>query len=94
MDITITISDKVGEVIKEKAAEKDMGLADFVSDLVEEKVVEEFPDKDMADAPHPLLKMSGMFNSGKTDTSSRYKEILREAVKMPGGFGGENDLDS
>jgi predicted DNA binding CopG/RHH family protein len=89
MDITITISDKVGEVIKEKAAEKDMGLSDFVSDLVEEKVIEDFPDKNKIDDPHPLLKMAGMFSSGKTDTSIRYKEILLEAVKMPNGFGGE-----
>lgn len=89
MDITITISEKVGEFIKAKAAEKDMGLADFVSDLVEEKVTEEFPDKSNAHRPHPLLKMAGMFSSGKTDTSVKYKEILREDVKMPGGFGGE-----
>jgi hypothetical protein len=89
MEITVTISEKSGRIIKEKADEKDMGLADFASDLLEDKVKEKFPDREVPEGPHPLLKMAGMFSSGKTDTSVRYKEILLEDVKMPGGFGGD-----
>ena len=87
MDITVTISDEVAKVITQKAEEKDMGLASFAGDLLEEKVKEEFTSQDTA-ARDALLKMAGMFSSGKSDTSSRYKEILHESVKMPGGFGG------
>lgn len=89
MDITIRISDKAAKVIGDKADERDMGLAELAGDLLEEKVQEEFPDNSNSAGPHPLLRMAGMFSSGKTDTSVRYKEILREDVKMPGGFGGE-----
>lgn len=88
MEITVTISEKAGRVIQDKAMENDMGLADFAADLLEEKVKEEFPDREVIEGPHPLLKFAGMFSSGKSDTSSRYKEILLEDIKMPGGFGG------
>jgi len=73
--------------ITEKAEERDMGLADFAGDLLEEKVNEEFRTQGTG-TREALLKMAGMFSSGKTDTSERHSEILREAVKMPGGFGG------
>jgi|GEM_PF-4720289 len=89
MDITITVSDRIGAVIKERAAEKDMGLADLASDLLEEKVIEEFSDDSNFHEPHPLLKMAGIFSSGKTDTSVNYKKILHDEIKMPGGFGGK-----
>lgn len=88
MEITLKISEKIGRIIKEKAEESDMGLADFAGDLLENKVKEDFPDDEVTGEPHPLLKMAGMFSSGKTDTSKRYKEILLEDIKMPGGFGG------
>lgn len=88
MDITITVSERTGQIIKEKAKENDMVPADFASDLLEDKVKQEFPQREVLDEPHPLLKFAGMFSSGRTDTSSRYKEILMEEVKMPGGFGG------
>jgi len=87
MEITITISEETGKFIRMKAEERDMGLADLAGDLLEEKVKEEFTSQDTA-GRDALLRMAGMFSSGKTDTSSRYKEILRDAVKMPGGFGG------
>ena len=87
MDITVTISDEIAKVITEKAEEKDMGLAAFAGDLLEEKVKEEFVPQNTG-SRDALLRMAGMFSSGHTDTSVRYKEILREAIKMPGGFGG------
>ncbi len=96
MEITITVSDKVAKVIGEKADDKDMGLADLAGDLLEEKVKEEFPESVEPESvepeavvfPHPLLKFAGMFSSGQTDTSERHSEILKDAVKMPGGLGG------
>ena len=87
MDITVTVSDEIAKVITEKAEEKDMGLAAFAGDLLEEKVKEEFAPQNTG-SRDALLAMAGMFSSGHTDTSTRYKEILREAIKMPGGFGG------
>lgn len=91
MSITITLTEKAERLIRERASEQDMGLAEVASDLLEEKVREEFPDYDESDeqdSPHPLLKLAGMFSSGKTDTAERHSEILRDAIKMPGGFGG------
>lgn len=88
MEITVKISEKAGRLIKRKAEENDMGLADLAGDLLENKVLEEFPDRESSEGSHPLLKMAGMFRSGVTDTSTRYKEILLDEVKMPGGFGG------
>ncbi len=90
MDITVTISDEVAKIISQKAVERDMGLAAFAGDLLEEKVNEEFASQDTA-ARDALLKMAGIFSSGTTDTSIRFKEILRDAVKMPGGFGGGDE---
>jgi hypothetical protein len=87
MDITVTVSDEIGKVISQKAEERDMGLADLAGDLLEEKVKEDYRLEDTG-TRDALLAMAGMFSSGKTDTSARYKEILRDAVRMPGGFGG------
>lgn len=87
MEITVTISDEIAKVISDKAEEKDMGLAALAGDLLEEKVQEDFPSPNL-DGRNALLKMAGMFSSGKTDTADRHSEILRGGVKMPGGFGG------
>ena len=93
MSITITLTEKAERLIRKRANEQDMGLSEVASGLLEEKLREEFPDyedADTSDSPHPLLELAGMFASGKTDTAERHSEILREGVKMPGGFGGSD----
>jgi hypothetical protein len=88
MSITITLTEKAERLIRKRASEQDLGLAEVASDLLEKKVREEFPEYREALEPHPLLKLAGMFSSGKTDTAERHSEILRDSIKIPGGFGG------
>ncbi len=88
MDITITISEKIEQIIREKAEENGKPVSEFATDFFEEKIKEEFSERKADDAPHPLLKLAGMFSSGRTDTSRRYKEILMEEIDKRGGFGG------
>ena len=88
MDITITLSERTERIIRERANAEEKDVAVLASDLLEEKVIEETRYRPETAEPHPLLKFAGMFSSGVTDTSTRYKEILRHDIKMPGGFGG------
>ncbi len=88
MDITISVSEKTEQIIREKAEENGKAVSEFAASLFEEKIKEEFPDTEITDEPHPLLKFAGMFSSGKSDTSRRYKEILMEDIDKRGGFGG------
>ena len=88
MDITISVSEKTEQIIQEKAKENGKDIAEYAANLLEEKVKEDFPETETTDEPHPLLKFAGMFSSGKTDTSRRYKEILMEDIDKRGGFGG------
>ncbi|HQU91296.1 MAG TPA: hypothetical protein PLK77_03315 [Pyrinomonadaceae bacterium] len=88
MDITVTVSDEIAKVILRKAGEQDMGLAALASDLLEEKVKEEFSEHDVSRGRRNLWKMSGMFSSGATDTSERMHEILYgEDLDPAQGFG-------
>jgi hypothetical protein len=89
MEITLTISEEAAQIIEREAKENDKRLSEFAAELLEDKVKEKFPDHEVEDGPHPLFKMAGMFSSSKTDTSTRYKEILLDEIKMPGGFGGD-----
>ncbi len=93
MEITITVSEKTEYIITEKARESGKDVAEFARNLLEEKVSEEFPetlnDKESeVEYENPFEPFIGMFSSGKTDTSIRYKEILREEIDKRGGFGG------
>jgi hypothetical protein len=88
MEITRAISEKAAQIIEREVEENDKGLSEFAAELLEDKV-KKFPDHEVEDGPHPLFKMAGMFSSGKTDTSTRYKEIFLDEVKMPGWFGGD-----
>ncbi|MGI8640646.1 MAG: hypothetical protein ACR2MG_11970 [Pyrinomonadaceae bacterium] len=82
MDITISVSKRICEFAERNGKD----IVQFVEEILEEKE-REFP-KDIPDEPHPLLKFAGIFSSGKTDTSRRYKEILMEDIDKRGGFGG------
>lgn len=93
MEITITVSEKTAEIIQHKAEENGKDFAEFAKNLLEEKVSEEFPEilheeKSDEEYENPFTPFIGMFSSGKTDTSTRYKEILREEIDNRGGFGG------
>jgi len=92
MDIIISVSKKTEQIIREKAEENGKGVADFAGKLLEEKVKKDFPEKSEdeseQDYENPFTPFIGMFSSGKTDTSTRYKEILREEIDKRGGFGG------
>jgi hypothetical protein len=77
MDITITISDKASEVIRERAEENGKDIGQFVEEFVEKSFENENGDNGR-ERKHNLLEFAGMFRSGKTDTSERMKEILYE----------------
>jgi hypothetical protein len=93
MEITITVSEKTAGLIQHKAEENGKNIADFAGSLLEEKVMEDFPEV-MENKPedeeykNPFMPFIGMFSSGKTDTSTHYKEILHKEIDKRGGFGG------
>ncbi len=92
MEITISVSEKTAELIQHKAEENGTDVADFAGNLLEEKVREDFPEiieneSEDEEYENPFTPFIGMFSSGKTDTSIRYKEILREEIDKS-GFGG------
>jgi len=74
MDITITISEKAEQIIREKAEENGKDIADFVGEFIEESFTNGTGEK--RERKHNLLKFAGMFSSGKTDTSERMHELL------------------
>ena len=89
MSITISVSEKTEQIIREKAEEIGKDASDFAGHLLEEKVKEEFPEKKGEEKyENPFEPFIGMFASGITDTSTRYKKILREEIDNHGGFGG------
>ena len=44
MEITITVSEKIAELIQHKAEENGKNVSEFAANLLEEKVKEDFPD--------------------------------------------------
>ncbi len=89
MDITISVSQKTEQIIQEKAKENGKDVAEFAANLLEEKVNEDFPEAvEEEKYENPFAPFIGMFSSGKTDTSTRYKEILKKEIDKRGGFGG------
>lgn len=93
MDITITVSEKAEQIIRKKAEENGKDVNEFVGEFVEEVLEEKFPEAvenelNSEEYENPFTPFIGMFSSGNTDTSARYKEILREEIDKRGGFGG------
>ena len=81
MDITITVSEKTEQIIREKAEENGKPISEFAAHFLEEKIKEEFSETieiELEDAAYenPFTPFIGMFASGKTDTSERMHEIL------------------
>ncbi len=74
MDITISISERAEQTIREQADENGKNLEDFVEDFVENT----FAANSRPESRHNLLAFAGMFSSGRTDTSERMSEILKE----------------
>lgn len=89
MSITITVSEGTEAKIRRRAESTGVDVEKIVSDLVEEAWDDHFPEEGHSNSEtpeHPLARFTGMFSSGVTDTAERHSEILREAVRMPGGF--------
>jgi hypothetical protein len=82
MDITITISGKVEEKLSELAERDGKDVADVAVGLLEEKIEEDFAEP-RDEGENPFTPFTGMFSSGKTDTSERMQELLREATLDP-----------
>jgi len=78
MDITITISDKAGEVIRERAEENGKDIEEFVEEFVKKSFETTADENQQNKRKHNLLEFAGKYSSGKTDTSERMKEILYE----------------
>ncbi len=74
MDITISVSEKTEQIIREKAEENGKEVSDFVGNFVEESFTAE--NGGTKERRHNLLKFAGMFSSGKTDTAERMRELL------------------
>ncbi len=83
----INISGEAEQQLTEIAAQNGQNVADFVGGFVEKKLADgELVNGDQPNAENelleekklnPLMKMAGMFSSGKTDTAARAREILR-----------------
>lgn len=82
MDITITISGKTEEKLSELAKNEGREISDIAVGLLDEKIEEDFL-KHEEHAENPFEKITGMFSSGRTDTSERMSELLREADLDP-----------
>lgn len=91
MSITITVSEKTEEIIKDKAGAEGKNVTDFLGEFVESSFSiheENGRNGNDKDKPHPLMRMAGMFSSGVTDTSERMHEILYSENFDPAqGFG-------
>jgi hypothetical protein len=74
MDITITISERAEQAIREQADENGKNVENFVEDFVEQT----FTNGPESERRNNLLAFAGMFSSGRTDTSERMSEILKE----------------
>ena len=88
MDITISVSDRVIGNIQERANGKP--IEDFVEEFVEESfaIGHQFSDEEGERRHNNLMRMAGMFSSGRTDTSARMREILySEDLDPAQGFG-------
>jgi len=92
MSITISVSKRVEQKIRRRAKTTGRKPDEIVSDLVEEVWDKTFPDDKETDVEqeyeNPFTLFTAMGSSGKTDTSERYKEILRQEIDEVGGFGG------
>ncbi len=76
MDITITVSEKTEQNLREKAEENGKGIAAFVKEFVENSFANGNGEK--RERKHNLLAFAGIFSSGKTDTSEKVQEMLSE----------------
>lgn len=102
MEITISVSERAEQKIREQAEERGKDVSEFVGEFVEENFangnanqsngrkqdINNQKREEIDDYENPFEPFIGMFSSGKTDTSTRYKEILREEIDKRGGFGG------
>lgn len=91
MDITISISDRAEEIIRDKADASGKDVTEFLGEFVESSFVagtDNGQGSRNQERRHSLMRFAGMFNSGVTDTSERMHEILySENLDPAQGFG-------
>lgn len=90
MEITISVSERAEQKIREQAASNGKDVSEFVGEFVEENFangnanqsngqkqdINNQKDEEKDDYENPFEPFLGMFSSGKTDTSERMHEIL------------------
>ena len=82
MDITITISGRTEETLTTLAEKEGRDVSEIALNLLDEKVEEDFLMIE-DESENPFRGIIGMFSSGRTDTSERMSELLREANLDP-----------
>lgn len=92
MDITITISEKAEQIIRERAAQNGKDVIEFVESLVEGN----FADGQMNGNKEPVssaveperryMRMRGMFSGGDGNSAERIKEIMLAEIDAVEGL--------
>ena len=92
MSITISVSERMEQKIRRRAAKVGRNANELVGRLVEEVWDERFPDNESDGGgkkfENPFTPFIAMGASGKTDTSERMREILNsDNLDSAQGFG-------
>ncbi len=94
MEITISVSERAEQKIREQAASNGKDVSEFVGEFVEETFANGKMNgegktentENKRERKHNLLKFAGMFSGGDGKTAENYKKILREEVDSVAGF--------
>ena len=86
--LEINVSEQTEQTLKEMASQNNQSVADFAGKIVEKEIAQSkytningqgtMKESTGENNENPLMKFCGMFSSGKTDTSERMSELLRE----------------
>jgi len=91
MDITISVSVRAEEIIRDKAEERGKEMTQFLGEFVESTFVAQTDRSDGLPNPrneHSLMRFAGVFRSSVNDTSERMHEILySDDLDASQGFG-------
>lgn len=85
MEITILVSERAEQKIREQAEEHGKDVSEFIGEFVEENFADgKFNGNDNASSEKQperrFMRMKGMFSSGKTDTAKRMSELLKQEI--------------
>ncbi|HEX8265121.1 MAG TPA: hypothetical protein VF596_06815 [Pyrinomonadaceae bacterium] len=82
--LEVTVSTEHEKQLQQLAAREGKDVGSFAAELLEEKIEEAYRQNGNAEKNEEMpkerryMRMKGMFSSGRTDTSERLKELLRE----------------